>query len=108
MLEKWETDIGNISSEIDSMQEFDTTIKKRKAEMKQGLDLIDTIFEEKAISNANLRLLVEEITVYENGGKLQITVQLHGNFRRHLDIYNSKGELTDSFFECDFHSSDEE
>ena len=108
MLKKCETDIDNISSEIDSMQEFDTTIKKRKAEMKQGLDLIDTIFEEKAISNANLRLLVEEITVYENDGKLQITVQLNGNFRRHLDIYNSKGELTDSFFECDFHSSDEE
>ena len=99
MLEKCETDIAALTATIASIQDYDATVKKRKLEMKEGLELIDSILKEGAVSNANLRMLIDEIVVSEKNNKLSITIRLKANFRRHLDLYDEDGNLTDKLFE---------
>ncbi len=100
MLEKCETEIGTLTQAIDEMRDFDATIKKRKAEMKEGLELIEQILSEGAISDTNLRMLVDEILVYEKNGKLDITIKLNANFRQHIDFYDDDGEVSEKVFEA--------
>lgn len=44
------------------------------------------------ISNANLRLLVDEIKIYESDKKLRIEINLKVNFTKHFEIYGESGE----------------
>lgn len=99
MLEKCEAEIGTLTQAIDEMRDFDATIKKRKAEMKEGLELIEQILSEGAISDTNLRMLVDEILVYDKNGKLDITIKLNANFRQHIDFYDDDGEVSEKVFE---------
>ena len=99
MLTACEADIEALDGKISALRDYESTVRKRKKEMDSGLALFDQILDESAVSNANLRLLIEEIVVYEKGGELSLTVKLKAPFRRHLDVYED-GELTDRFFEC--------
>ncbi len=47
------------------MLNMEQTIKKRKKEIKESIDILDGIITEGAISNVNLRLLVKEIIVLD-------------------------------------------
>ena len=98
MLERCEADIERIAGEISSIRHYDSTIKKRKAEMKRSVELIDQIIAEGAVSDANLRLLVDEILIQEQNGQLHVTITLNAEFRRHMDFYDENGELTDRAF----------
>lgn len=66
--------------------------KKRKSEIKQTVDLIEEIAKDGAISNANLRLLVDEIKIYESDKRLKIEINLKANFTKHFEIYGKSGE----------------
>lgn len=63
MLQSCESDIDAIEAEILSIQDYNATIRKRKAEMKDRVDLIERIIREGAVSDANLRLLVDRIEI---------------------------------------------
>ncbi|MCQ4021700.1 hypothetical protein [Ruminococcus sp. zg-924] len=65
MLEACENDIQKIIEKIESIKDYNTTIKKRKSELKKTVDLIDNVIKDSAISDANLRLLIDEIKIYE-------------------------------------------
>ena len=73
-------------------------IKKRKAEMKESIDIIERIIQEGAISDANLRLLVDSIVISEKDKKLHIKINLNAKFERHKDCYDDEGNLTESVF----------
>lgn len=92
MLEACENDIQQIKQEIESIKDYNTTIKKRKSEIKQTVDLIEEIVKDGAISNANLRLLVDEIKIYESDKRLKIEINLKANFTKHFEIYGKSGE----------------
>lgn len=92
MLEACENDIQHIKQEIESIKDYNTTIKKRKSEIKQTVDLIEEIVKDGAISNANLRLLVDEIKIYESDKRLKIEINLKANFTKHFEIYGKSGE----------------
>ncbi|MEF2919216.1 MAG: recombinase family protein [Acutalibacteraceae bacterium] len=92
MLEACENDIQQIKQEIESIKDYNTTIKKRKSEIKQTVDLIEEIVKDGAISNANLRLLVDEIKMYESDKRLKIEINLKANFAKHFEIYGESGE----------------
>lgn len=92
MLEACEKDIQNITQEIESIKDYNTTIKKRKSEIKKTVDLIEEIVKDGAISNANLRLLVDEIKIYESDKRLKIEINLKANFTKHFEIYGESGE----------------
>ena len=98
MLEKCESDIQKFEDEIKSIQDYNSTIKKRKAEMKDSVEIIEEIIKEGAISDANLRLLVDKIIIFEKGKKLKIKIKLNAKFRKHKDCYDENGNLTESTF----------
>jgi len=81
-------------------------VKKRRDELKKGIGIMDAILADEAVSDVNLRLLIDGIVISEKDGKLQLAVMLKGNFRHHMDIYDD-GEITDRFFESDLTPSDE-
>lgn len=98
MLEKCESDIQKLEYEIKSIQDYNSTIKKRKAEMKDSVEIIEEIIKEGAISDANLRLLIDKIIITENNKKLKIKIKLNAKFQRHKDCYDENGNLTEKAF----------
>lgn len=51
-----------------------------------------------AVSDNNLRLLVDNIVINEIDGKLSINIDLKATFCSHLDIYDEDGTLTAEAF----------
>ena len=98
MLEKCESDIQNLEDELKSIQDYNSTIKKRKAEMKDSVEIIEEIIKEGAISDANLRLLVNKIIIFEQDKKLKIKIKLNAKFQRHKDCYNDNGIVLEKIF----------
>lgn len=87
MLKTCEEDIQQITEEIESIKYYNTTIKKRKSELKKTVDLIEEIIKDGAISDANLRLLVDEIKIYESDKKLRVEINLKAAFSEHMIIF---------------------
>lgn len=98
MLEKCESDIQKLEDEIKSIQDYNSTIKKRKAEMKDSVEIIEEIIKEGAISDANLRLLVNKIIIFKKDKKLSIKIKLNAKFQRHKDCYNDNGIVLEKIF----------
>ena len=92
MLIACENDIKKISGELYDIQNYSETIKKRKAEMKQTVDLIEEIVKEGQISNANLRQLIDKIIIYEDGEGLRIQINLNAAFTEHMTIFSDDGQ----------------
>lgn len=93
MLETCEKDIQQITEEIESIKDYSATIKKRKTELKKTVDLIEEIVKDGAISNANLRMLVEEIKIFQLNKSIDIKIKLKANFTNHFMIYSSGGKV---------------
>lgn len=98
MLEKCEAEIKSLTAEIEAIRDYDTTIRKRKAEMKSSIDILDGIIKDGAVSDNNLRLLVDNIVIHESDGKLSINIDLKAAFSSHLDLYDEDGALTAKAF----------
>lgn len=60
------------------------TIKKRKAEIRNSIELFDKIIADGAISDSDLRMLIDKIEISENNGKLDINIILNGKFKEHI------------------------
>ena len=97
-LKKCEADIEKIQSEIKSISDYEATIKKRKAEIQESVDIIEQIVAEGAISNTNLRLLVDKIIISEKDKKLNIKINLNAKFEPHKNSYDEDGNLTERMF----------
>ncbi len=98
MLEKCESDIQKFDDEIKFILDYNSTIKKRKAEMKDSVEIIEEIIKEGSISDANLRLLVNKIIIFERDKKLKIKIKLNAKFQRHKDCYNDNGIVSEKIF----------
>ena len=95
MLKTCEEDIQQITEEIESIKYYNTTIKKRKSELKKTVDMIEEIIKDGAISDANLRLLVDEIKIYESDKKLRIENLAREQERKEPAFCSNCGELLD-------------
>ena len=91
MLEKRRTEINNLKWKIKELQNIDETIKKRKNEIKNDIDLLDKIIKDGAISDTNLRLLVSEILVSEKDNKIQLVISMKASFRTYSEKYGKDG-----------------
>ena len=60
---------------------------------------MNRIIEEGAISNTHLRMLIDQIIIYDEGGSLRIKIILNGDFTNHSDVYDDEGDLVDSICE---------
>jgi hypothetical protein len=96
MLEKREQIILEAREQIANYQDMDAAVKKKKAEIKHGIELLDEIIAGGGISDTHLRMLVDEIIVDEVDGKLSIEVCLKAAFRRHYDVYDEFMELIET------------
>ena len=99
MLEKRKEEKAKCTAQIESLKSIDETIKKRRDEIKESIDLIDQIIGSGGISDAHLRMLVDEITIGEDENGLDISIVIKAPFRQHIDIYGKDGEIVDRFFE---------
>ena len=100
MLSECEADISKLGKEIRTLKDHDSAVKRARSEMKDGIALLDEMLDKGEISAASLRLLVEEITIWEKDEKLRIAITLKGNLRHHMDFYDEDGNLTETAFEA--------
>jgi DNA invertase Pin-like site-specific DNA recombinase len=99
MLEKRRAEKTASLAKIESIKTIDVTIKKRKAEIKESIDLIDQIVESGGISDTHLRMLVEQVIIGEDENGLSIAIMLKAPFRQHIDVYGEDGEIVEQNFE---------
>ncbi len=95
MIEKRRVEITALSRKIDDLENIEETIKRRKANIKEEIDILDSIIAEQTISNANLRLLVKEIIIDETDGKMSIDINLNGTFLGEYSEYDENGNEED-------------
>lgn len=96
MLEKREQTILEAREQIANYRDMDAAVKKKKAEIKHGIELLDGIIAGGGIGDTHLRMLVDEIIVDEADGKLSIEICLKAAFRRHYDVYDEFMELIET------------
>ena len=99
MIEKRKTEIAACREQIQSIKNIDDTIKKRKAEIKQSIDLIDEIVASDGISNTHLRMLVEKILIREKEDGLSLEIILKAPFLQKVNEYDENGEISACFVE---------
>ena len=95
MLEDCEKDIEDLTKKISEFNNLDGMFKERRKELKKSIDLLGDITNAGAISDAHLRMLVDEIRIFDEGGRLRIQITLNGRFRTHFDFYDDDGNEID-------------
>jgi len=80
MITECESNISKMENEIKSIENYSHTVKNRKKQIKSSVELIQKIINEGAISDANLRMLVNKIIISEHGEQLDITIRLNASF----------------------------
>ena len=91
MIEKREAEIQTIENKIANLRNYDEVCKKRREELKNTSELIETILADGHISNVNLRMLVRQVTVHQNEDKsIDISFDMNGAFN-----YNIMEDVTD-------------
>ena len=65
MLKSCEANIKSFTEQTRDIRNYDENIKKRKAEIKEGIDMLDEIVRNGAISDTSLRMLVKKIIITE-------------------------------------------
>lgn len=98
MLQKRQSEIETIRNQIAQVQDLDETLRRRKAEMKDGIDLLDKIVADGAVSSTHLRMLVDMIYIHESESGLHLEIRLKAAFRTHFDCYAENGLLYDRSF----------
>lgn len=88
MLEKCESDIETLSKRIAELEDMDNTIKKRKAEILNSIEIFNKIIEEGSISDSDLRMLIDKIEISEKDSKLDINIILNGKFKERTLNFN--------------------
>ena len=101
MIAKREEQIAEAKKQIEELQNISEMLRSRQAKLKRDINLIDDILREGKMSEAHLRMLVENILVHEEDGKLDLEIRLKAPFRDHLDIFEN-GAQTDCFPTADF------
>ena len=93
MLVSCETDIKTIENRIREMKDIENTVKERKKQMKKSVELLDGIIADGAISDTHLRMLVDEIVIYEKNGKLDIQIK-NALMKHFYSIYDYSIQVT--------------
>ena len=96
MIEKCVSQIAWLEKEINSILDYNATIKSRKSDIKSTIELLEKIIQEGEISDANIRMLVNKIVVNERNGMISIQIKLNAKFTNHILTCNEDGlDMTD-------------
>ncbi len=99
MLEKRKEEIRINREKISQLQNIDETIKKRKRELKSSMELLNKILEEGAVSNANLRLLIDEIIVLDAGKEVSMVFVMKAPFDEYGKMFDKDGNMVLEHYE---------
>lgn len=81
MIEKRENEIAELERKAHDCCEYDKVCKQRQTALKSTSALLDDILSEGRISDANLRMLVNGVTVHQNEDKsLDVSFEMNGDF----------------------------
>lgn len=81
MIEKRETEIAELQRKISDCREYDKVCKQRQQALISTKVLLDGILSEGRITDANLRMLVNGVTVHQNEDKsLDVQFEMNGDF----------------------------
>ena len=81
MIEKRENEIAELQQKITNCREYDKVCKQRQQMLTSTSILLDDILSEGRISDANLRMLANGVTVHQNEDKsLDIHFEMNGDF----------------------------
>ena len=95
ILEKRKVEIENLKTKIQDILNMEQTVKKRKKEIKESIDILDGIIAEGAISNVNLRLLIKEIIVLDmENNELALVIVMNAPFGEYGEIFDDDGNVT--------------
>ena len=98
MIAKREEQIIQARKRIAELENIGQVIRSRQAKLRKDIGLIDDILADGNLTEAQLRLLVEKIYVYENEGSLSLDIHIKAPFQNHTDSYEN-GVLTGSEIE---------
>ena len=81
MIEKRENEIAELQQKITDCREYDKVCKQRQQMLTSTSILLDDILSEGRISDANLRMLVNGVTIHQNEDKsLDVHFDMNGDF----------------------------
>lgn len=81
MIEKRENEITELQKKIADCREYGKVCKQRQQALTSTSMLLDEILSEGSISDANLRMLVNGVTVHQNEDKsLDVCFEMNGDF----------------------------
>ena len=87
MIEKREAEIHMLENKIADLRNYDEVCKKRREELRNTSELLETVLAEGQISNVNLRMLVRQVTVHQNDDKsIGIKFEMNGSFNNGSEI----------------------
>lgn len=87
MIEKREKEITELEQKISDNQQYDEVSRQKRDSLKSTSELLDEIISSGNISDANLRMLINKVNVYndEDGG-VDVVVEFNGDFNRSKTI----------------------
>lgn len=95
MIQKREEQIAQAKKKIAELENLGQTIRSRQAKVKKDISLIDEILGDGKLTEAQLRMLIDKIYVYETGEGISLDIKVKAPFRNHTDTYEN-GMLTNS------------
>lgn len=101
MIQKREAEIAELKKQMAELENLEVTLKQRQATLRRDIRLMDSILADGAISEANLRLLVEKIYISEHDGKLDVDIHIKAPFRTN-EIFYENGEVVDAWGALNF------
>lgn len=101
MIEKRESEIAEIKKQIETLQNVSQVIRQRQAKLKKDISMINDILKDGSLTEAQLRMLVEKIYIWESDGKVGLEFCIKAPFRDHYDVYEN-GEQIESYGSLQF------
>ena len=95
MIQKREEQIAQAKKKIAELENLDQTIRSRQAKVKKDISLIDEILGDGKLTEAQLRMLIDKIYVYETEEGISLDIKVKAPFQNHTDTYEN-GMLTNS------------
>lgn len=81
MIEKREREIAELQYKIEQSKRLDEVSKQKKEKLKSTAELLDDVLLQERISDANLRLLIEKVEVFQGEDKgVDVKIMFNGDF----------------------------
>lgn len=81
MIAKREREISELQQKIEESRRFDEVSRQKRDRLRSTAELLDEVLSESRISDANLRMLVNQVVVHQNEDKsIDVRFELNGDF----------------------------